>query len=549
MRVPTRALCLVGAFALLAMLATPAVASNVLDQTTNAFQQASQQFGAQMQSLGMRLLFILATIQISVNGINWLTKQGDFESLAGSLVNFVITLGLWYGFIHMSQQWLPSIINGFHFAGQKGSGLPQLSPSAIIDQGIDLMGVVKQSFIKATGSTTAFGALMSNFQPALESLAIELLLFLSFAVLAFQMVMTTISGFFWLAVVPLLLGFGGMKFTRDLATTALKGGVTIGGKILVTYLLAGVAAKLAPMIGTEMGGMTIDNMQPMWECAAVALIFALLSWQLPKIAGDVINGSASLSAGEGMQSIAMTGAGAAGMALGGVTAAQAMGSALGHAGGATAAAGTGLMKAIGAGINSGMDLGKSGTALASHALSQVGGHGLGLMTGQVGDKLGGAKANFAQAVDNSFGGRVASSIDATRGGTVSGVPAPASTAAPSAASSGTPVAQPANGDAGSATGFQSAPSVDSTPAAPSSSSAPAAASSGSTSTTSPSGSAPVPGDASTASISGDTARSAKPPTPGMLSGVHQRMKDLQGYIPQDGHTVGLNANINAHGHE
>ncbi|WP_176000834.1 type IV secretion system protein [Burkholderia vietnamiensis] len=240
MRVQTRALCLVGGFSLLTMVASPAVASDVLNQTTSAFQQASQQFGAQMQSLGMRLLFILATIQISVNGINWLTKQNDFESLAGSLVNFIITVGLWYGFIHMSQQWLPSIINGFDWAGQKGSGLPQLSPSAIIDQGIDLMGVVKQSFIKATGSSTAFGALMSNFQPAMETLAIQLLLFLSFTVLAFQMVMTTISGYFWLAVVPLLMGFGGMKFTRDLATTALKGGVTIGGKILVTYLLAGV---------------------------------------------------------------------------------------------------------------------------------------------------------------------------------------------------------------------------------------------------------------------------------------------------------------------
>ncbi|WP_334022003.1 type IV secretion system protein [Burkholderia orbicola] len=548
MSIPTRRLYLLGGLTLLAMFATPAFASNVLDQTTSQFQVAAQSFGTQMQALGMRLLFLLATIQMGVNGIKTLTKQSSMEEMLSSLAMTVIVVCFWAGILKSAQTWLPSIIDGFDWAGQQGSGLGKLSPSAIIDQGIDLMGTMKSAFLQATGSSNALTALLSNPQPAMEMVAIEFVIFLSFVVLAFQMVMTTISGYFWLAVTPLLLGFGGLTFTRDMAISGLKGGVAIGGKILVTYLLAGVAAKLGPILGGAMGSITLSNMQPMWECAASALIFAFLSWQLPKLAGDLLNGTASLSAGEAMSGIAMTAAGAAGLALGGASAASALGSAMGHAGSATAAAGGGLMKALGAGINSGLDLGKSGAGLATHTLGQMGEHGLGMAKGAIGDALGGARTGFAQKVDNSLGGRVASSINATRGGSMAPVAPPAPTPQSVGAQSGAPSAQALQTAASNDGGGGDGASVEQSETAPESAGASAtsaAASSGASSPTTPASAA----NASTASITGGSPSPVTPSAPSALASAQQRMKEFASYVPPDAHTVGLNANITAHGHD
>ncbi|KMY85164.1 hypothetical protein BUMB_02029 [Candidatus Paraburkholderia calva] len=119
---------------------------------------------------------------------------------------------------------------------------------------------------------------------------------------------------------------------------------------------------------------------------------------------------------------AMVGAGAV---AGGMSAAK-------GAGGAAAGA-TGLAKALSAGVNSGLDLGKSGTALAAHSLGQVGAHGLGMASGAIGDAVGGVRTNFAQSVDKSAGSKIASSIEATRGGSVSGIPVPQASASNAAA--------------------------------------------------------------------------------------------------------------------
>lgn len=600
----------------LSFLITPAFASNVLDQTTDLYKKSAYDFGMRTQAMAEKLLYTLLVIQIGIKAVHNTIKDIGLNDIIKEVVTTIVTACFFTWLIHGASWLLPAFLNFFYEAGKSGTGLSDLTPSVLIDQGFDLISAMQTAYLKATGSHSGFTAFLSNPQPALEFTVIRFIIFISYVILAFQMVMTLISSYFWMATMPLILGFAGISYTRETAVGALtKGGITIGMKILVTYLLAGVADQMGPLLASAMGSVSLSNLQPIWFCAAAALIFAGLAWSLPKLASDLVNGTASLSAGETMGQMAMAAGGAAALAMGGLGAAKAAGA----LGGNIAAEATGVAKALGAGMESAADHGKSGLGAVAHAVGQAGSHGMGMMSGALGEKLAAGKTNFAGQVDNSAGGKVASSIQAGRGGSMTGAPkpvaapssasdgasnsaaqstssAPASSGAPNAApqeasastaptSSGAPTAVSQGADAAntaptsrstpasdlqgsSEPGKASAPSSAPAPAAQglselgkasASSDAPAPAAQGSSApkpagqesdvpSTAPAPSSPqgsaLRGDGSTASIAGGSPSPAS--TPAGKVPLHQRMKDLGGYIPNDGHTVTLNASINTH---
>lgn len=622
----TRNLAILTVLVGLSFLITPAFASNVLDQTTDLYKKSAYNFGMKTQVMAEKLLYTLLVIQIGIKAVHNTIKDIGLNDIIKEVVTTIVTACFFTWLIHGASWLLPAFLNFFYEAGKSGTGLSDLTPSVLIDQGFDLISAMQTAYLKATGSHSGFTAFLSNPQPALEFTVIRFIIFISYVILAFQMVMTLISSYFWMATMPLILGFAGISYTRETAVGALtKGGITIGMKILVTYLLAGVADQMGPLLASAMGSVSLSNLQPIWFCAAAALIFAGLAWSLPKLASDLVNGTASLSAGETMGQMAMAAGGAAALAMGGLGAAKAAGA----LGGNIAAEATGVAKALGAGMESAADHGKSGLGAVAHAVGQAGSHGMGMMSGALGEKLAAGKTSFAGQVENSAGGKVASSIQSGRGGSMAGAPKPV--AAPSSAndsasnsaaqstsaapaSSGASNAAPQEASASTAPTSSGAPAAvsqgpDAANTAPTSSStpasdlqglsepgkasalsdapAPAAQGSNASSKGSPAASSPAPaaqgssepskasastgtpgpaaqgsdipstapapsnpqgsalrGDGSTASIGGGNPSPAS--TPDGKAPLHQRMKDLGGYIPNDGHTVALNASINTH---
>jgi len=599
------ALGLVGLF-----VAGPACATNIMDTSMQTFQTQINTIQSTTVSYGTNLLIVLVTIQMGVSGI--MTLLGNIELgelFKGLLVKNIMIMCLFYALIHGSTTYLNPIISTFTQMGQKATSTPTaLTPSTIIDQGIDTVQLMFTSYAKAantasggstgsTGSTGSSGfsvaamasaamtALTSNLLASLQMVMLAFLFFISFVGLAIGLALTTIQGYLWVAITPFLLGFGGLNFTRDMAITAMKGGFAIGMKIFLTYVIVGIASGLAAQIGTSLATMTLANPYPLWEAAATGLFFLVLAWSVPKMASDLMNGSASLSPGEAIGQAATVLAGAVGLGAAGAAAA---GAAAKLGGSAVSGAG-GLAKALGAGMDSAADHGKSGMAAAAHAMGEVGSHGMGLVK----DAVGGTGSAFAQKVDSSVGGKLASSINSTRGGSMSGIPVPSSSegSIPSpAASSGdsgasggtgssgaggdgagaTPAssgaadtsspaqssASPAasSGDSGTSggTGNSGAGGAGATPAASSSDSGASGGAGGDgatprAATSSPAQSSastgiPVPSDASGASISGGS-NPVKPPQPGKLAQVQQGLQNFASQMPQDGHTVGVNANI------
>lgn len=446
---------------LLVLIAEPSFASTVLDAATDKFRVAADGFGSKVKTYGYAILFPLALIQLGVNYTLKLLGELDTTQVIAALGRFILTTTFFAGLIKFSDTYLPMIINSFEFLGQTGSGLGKLTPSAIITQGIQLQDAMVQQFNQSTGADSGLFAAITNFVPALMLTIICIIIFLSFVVLAGQMVLTMIQSYFWLCLTPVFLGFGGLSFTRDFAISTLKGGVTIGMKILCVYLIAGAAGTLAPLMGDGMKDVTLTDWSPMFWTLAVSMILAYLSFQLPKLAGDLLNGTASLSAGDAATNMAM----AAAATVGTVT---------------------------GVGAAAGAALGAAGTAAGA--------------TGK-------AASSLYQALTAGF-----------QPGSISN--AAFSTAPATAVGSSPPAAAGATEASGNAHQNYVPP--------------PAAASSQDAS------SAPAEmGDASTASIGGAQGTSADQGKP-YKAALHERIRDAGHQVPNDGHTVGMNANISTH---
>lgn len=509
----------------LLILAEPALAATVLDTATSKFEQATKVFGQNIKATAFRLLLLLAGIQLSVNMVMLLLKEIDFSAVLGSVMRWMLSTGFFFALIKFSDTYLPAILDSFDMLGQQGSGLGHLTPSAIITQGIELQNMMVAQFNDSTGADKGLFAAVQNFMPALMITLISIISFLSFVMLAAQMALAIISGYLWLCITPLLLGFGGVSFTKDIAVNSLKGGIAIGMKILVVYLIVGVAGTLAPIMGDAMKDVTLTDWSPMFWTLALSLIMAYLSMQLPKLAADLMNGTASLSAGDAGSNMVMMAAAAAGVGAAALGAAKVTGGAMQGASSALAS-GTGLMKALSAGAAVGGDMGKTGLGKAMHAVGEVAGQAAGMASQGIGGKVAQASDGFSSKVASSTGGKIASGIEASRGGSMG--PAGGAPDAPLSAASG--ASAPSAGAGRNLGGYAPSGTAESSNNTPAPSSV---------------ASALGGGDASTASISGG---GAELPKGGGSSGprLHERIRGAANDLPQDGHTVGLSANITAH---
>jgi len=552
-----------------ALAEQPIVLKNSNVDILSMYQEATSDFRSKVKDAAIILLLSLLGLQFLVNGTKKILRPQELEGIVAPFVMSLISATFFIALIQ--SDWIfQSVLNGFISLGKTGTGLPELSPDTLLLQGITTAGDVYDAFSAVTsGGSSGLLAMLKDPGTAIFILVIQFIIIASFAVMAAQLVLAMIGGYFWMGIVPVLLGFGGLSYTRDMAITSLKGGIAIGVKIMTIYIVAGVSGRLAIKFGTYLGqysaqpGVSIPGINSgCWAIAFSCAILAYLSLQIPKLASDLLNGQSSLTAGDAASTVLMGGAAAAAGVAG--VAGLATG---------TAAGLEGLRKAVGAGMDHARDYGRSGPIGALSGLGTAGMH--------IGSNaLNSAKDNFAGKVDNSFGGRAASSIEASRGGAMSqGVPDAGGS--PGGSAAGTPGSTV--GDAGS--GGSSTPGGNINVSAPAGSSTGGAggagnSASGGSGITTPSTtaaldaaqhsaadatrSAPLGSGNSVSSLSGSTAprspasmgdasnASVNPtnaPQPRQTSSLAERAREWANLMPDDAHQVGVNANIGTHHEE
>jgi len=260
---------------------------NNLDNIAQTFQWAGQRYMAIMQPFAEKIFLGLVLIEIIITCVHFLTDQDEPTRLLAELVKKSLALGFLYAMIVNAPIWFSAIIQGFQQIGGQAAGIPGLSPSSAFNSGLALFQIIYRGF----GSLGWFHVTLA----ALIALIAGLIMFLSFALIAGQMLLALCEAYVGAGGGVLLLGFSGSRWTIKFAEGFVGWILGVGIKVFFLYLMVGIGLTITAGWNTALLGWTAGDPSLPLTIAGGAPIFALLAWTIPNTAASIVGGAVSLN--------------------------------------------------------------------------------------------------------------------------------------------------------------------------------------------------------------------------------------------------------------
>ncbi|MCD0502135.1 P-type conjugative transfer protein TrbL [Bordetella petrii] len=426
------------------LLAEPAMAqelssSGVMNDVLNRFHTAASTWGPTIEAAASRLFWTLVVISMVWTFGMMALRKADIGEFFAEFVRFTIFTGFFWWLLTNATTGMNiagTMVASLQTLGALAGGLTdsKLGPSSILDLGFEL-------YHKTVQATSELGWRQFATALVMELLAIAVLIVL--ALIAINLLLVMASAWILLYAGIFFLGFGGSRWTSDMAINYYRTVLGVAAQLMAMVLLVAIGKKFINHYYAQISeGVTSQELAVM---LVIALILLFLVNKVPSMISGVVTG-ASLGAISGAGSFgagaavgaAMT---AASMATGGAAMAgkAVMGAAAGAVGG-TSAIQAAFQKASasmsgggdsgdsamgGSGGGSGGEAGTAGSSPFSQAAGFSGGGdssgGFGraakLAAGTVGELAKGVSASvsssFQERVSETAGGRLAASIRET----------------------------------------------------------------------------------------------------------------------------------------
>lgn len=351
----------------------------MLDQVVTEFATRATAWQTVVMNAAMFLFWTLGTISMVVTFGFMALRKADIGEFFAEFIKFILFFGFFLWLLRNGPNFATSIIQSLARIGEQASGFSSITPSSIVDVGFMI-------WKQAIRNLSAWSPI-DSFIGAVLSAGILLLL----AVIAVNMLLLLVSGWLLSYAGIFFLGFGGARWTSDMAINYYKTVLGVAVQIMTMVLLVGIGNDLLSSFYAKMNTGTL-NFEELGVMLVFCLALLMLVNRVPPLVAGVITGSSVSGAG----GIGNFGAGAAmGAAMGAATMAAGAASVAGAAvmGGAASAAG-------------GASAIKAAYSKASAASSE-GGDG-----GGMGDTMGGvAMAAAGPSGGSSGGGSVFSGMD------------------------------------------------------------------------------------------------------------------------------------------
>lgn len=369
--------------------------SGVLNQVGERFLTESVKWGTIITGHASWLFWTLVAISMVWTFGLMALRKADIQEFFAEFLKFIIFVGFFWWLLLNGPEFAMSIINSLREIGAEASGLSQLNPSTPISIAFDILAKAAKSYSMTSP--------IDNLSIFLISLAILACM----AVVAANILLALITAYVLAYAGIFVLGFGGSRWTSDIAISYFRSILGVALKLLTMTLLVGIAVSI--MDGYHDSLAAKASMDELMIVFVVALVLVILINTIPNvIAGLVPGGSGAASAGSSFGAGALMGAGmtAAGMATGGAAMAA-------KAGLSAGAGATGAGSAIKAAMAAAQGLGSGGDGgVASSFDSGMGG-------GSIGGTSGGSASDtpFAQAAGLSDSGSSSGSSSGADGST------------------------------------------------------------------------------------------------------------------------------------
>ncbi len=326
----------------------------LLDTVVTEFSTRAQGWKAVMMNAASWLFWTLGTISLVWTAGMMVLRKADLAEFFAEFIRFILFFGFFLWLLRNGPAFAQTIIESMKQLGAQASGMQSISVSGIVDIGFLIWKQAISNLSLLDPIESLVGIILSG--------AILLLL----AAIAVNMLLLLISGWILMYAGIFFLGFGGSRWTSDMAINYYKTVLGIAVQLLTMVLLVGIGNDLLGTFYNRMG--KVDNN---FSELAIVLVFCLallmLSSKIPAMVAGIITGGAGASG-----DIGSLGAGAV------------MGAAMGAAGAASAAA-----SLAGSVLASGAANAAGGAQALMAAYSQASAAGSGSDAGGMADAAGG----------------------------------------------------------------------------------------------------------------------------------------------------------------
>ncbi len=380
--------------------------AGLFDDVLNRYNAAASGWAGVITDAASWLFWTLVVISMVWTFGMMALRKADIGEFFAELVRFTIFTGFFWWLLTNGPNFASTIYASLRQVAGNATGLGNaLSPSGIVDVGFAIFyKVMDQSSVWSPVDSMA-GILM----------AVAILVVL--ALTGVNMLLLLASGWVLAYGGVFFLGFGGSRWTSDMAINYYKTVLGVAAQLMATVLLVGIGKTFLDDYYARMSAGI--NLKEMGVMLIVCVILLALVNKIPALIAGIITGASVGGAG-----IGNFGAGAALGAAGMAAAAAATGGAALAAGAASAAGGASAVMAAfskanenvssgsdvmsmlggGGGGDSGGGGGGGGDAGTSTPLGQAAGFGGGGGGGGGGESKGGDKAGGDKAGSSSKGG-------------------------------------------------------------------------------------------------------------------------------------------------
>jgi type IV secretion system protein VirB6/type IV secretion system protein TrbL len=294
----------------------------ILDTVLDRYSAAATTWGTLVTTRASWLFWTLVIISMVWTFGIMAVRKADLGEFYAEFVRFTIFTGFFWWGLSNGPAFSTSIMSSLRQIAAEAAGVPNnLAPSGVVDIGFDI-------FFKVLDMSTIWKPIDSA-----TGLVISGIVLVVFALVGVNMLLLLISGWILAYAGVFFLGFGGSRWTSEMAIAYYKTVLNIAAQLFTMIFLVGVGKSFVDLYYSGMNaGLTLKELSVM---LIVAIVLLCLVKTIPGLVGSLA-GASSASLGTGFGAGAAMGAAAfatAGMATAGAALAS---GAVGLAGGAQA---------------------------------------------------------------------------------------------------------------------------------------------------------------------------------------------------------------------
>lgn len=300
----------------------------VLNEVSDRFLTESSNWATTITDHASWLFWTLVVISMVWTFGMMALRKADIGEFFAEFTRFTITTGFFWWLLINGPGFAMDIINSLRNIAAESSGLPRgLNPSTPIDIAFDIIAKAASSY--------SITSPMDNLSIFLTTLAILACM----AIVAANVLLALVTAWIIAYAGIFVLGFGGSRWTSDIAVNYFRSVAGIALKIMTMTLLVGIAVSIIDGYHSDLSeGAPMDELLVIF---VVSLVMVILVNSVPNVvAGLIPGGGAAASAGSSFSAGALiggaVGAGAAVASGGAALGSAAMSGATNMAGGASA---------------------------------------------------------------------------------------------------------------------------------------------------------------------------------------------------------------------